>query len=94
MGKEESREEGGGEREGVGQMIEPVVNYSVPSGIAFNVEVALTQARMARRKTDALSTNMPSSQFADEQDEIEKHLASVIEQLTEIDVKIKKEGAR
>lgn len=61
----------------------------IPGGIAFHVEVALTQARMACRKAAALSVNMPSGQFADEQGEVEKHLASVIEQLGEIDAKIK-----
>lgn len=64
----------------------------IPTGIEFHAETALTQARMASRKADALSMNMPSGQFNDEQGEIERHLASVIEQLTEIIAKIKSQS--
>jgi len=50
------------------------MEHRVP-GIAFNLEVALTQARMANRTDDLRA--------------IGQHLDSIIEQLEEIDRKIK-----
>lgn len=57
----------------------------VPLGIAFNVETALTQARMARKKIEGHEiTSVLSMRL-----QVASHLESVIEQLEEIDRKVK-----